>query len=170
MARLLEGASAQVLRHVAPLVMLGLQHEQQHQELILTDILHALSCNPLLPAYQDGDAPPLRLATATPPLKWLEIPGGTAQVGHAGEGFAFDNETPRHAVLLAPYCIADRLVTCGEYAQFISDGGYQRVQLWLSDGWAAVQAQCRRDARQVAHAQFIGRRESSGCRADRPQP
>jgi ergothioneine biosynthesis protein EgtB len=124
----------------AALVELGLHHEQQHQELILTDILHALSCNPLLPAYRNAEAPALRLAAVTPPLKWVDIPGGTVHVGHAGGGFAFDNETPRHAVLLAPYQIADRLVTCGEFAQFIADGGYQRAQLWLSDGWAAVQA------------------------------
>ncbi|MCM2251689.1 MAG: ergothioneine biosynthesis protein EgtB [Ramlibacter sp.] len=123
-----------------PLVELGLQHEQQHQELILTDILHALSCNPLLPAYRGGEPPALRLATAPRPIEWIAMPGGTVQVGHAGEGFAFDNETPRHAVLLAPYRMADRLVSCGEYAQFIADGGYRRVQLWLSDGWAAAQA------------------------------
>jgi ergothioneine biosynthesis protein EgtB len=139
MRRFMSEAGARVWGVAGPLVELGLNHEQQHQELILTDILHALSCNPLLPAYHGGDAPPLRLATATPPVKWIDTPGGTTPVGHAGEGFAFDNETPRHAVLLAPYRIADRLVTCGEYAQFISDGGYQRVQLWLSDGWAAVQ-------------------------------
>jgi ergothioneine biosynthesis protein EgtB len=123
-----------------PLVELGLNHEQQHQELILTDILHAFSCNPLLPVYQEREAPALRLAAATAPLNWLEMPGGTVLVGHAGDGFAFDNETPRHAVLLSPYRIADRLVTCGEYAQFIADGGYERAALWLSDGWAAVQA------------------------------
>jgi ergothioneine biosynthesis protein EgtB len=123
-----------------PLIELGLNHEQQHQELILTDILHALSCNPLLPAYQPADAPALRLASASAPLAWLDMPSGTVEVGHAGEGFAFDNETPRHQVLLAPYRIADRLVTCGEYAQFIADGGYERPTLWLSDGWAAVQS------------------------------
>ncbi|MDB5946783.1 MAG: hypothetical protein JWQ33_1809 [Ramlibacter sp.] len=124
----------------APLVELGVNHEQQHQELILTDILHALSSNPLLPAYAQADAPALRLATATPPMRWLARDGGLAQVGHAGQGFAFDNETPRHQVLLQPYRIGDRLVTCGEYAQFIADGGYANPALWLSDGWAAVQA------------------------------
>ncbi|RYF39220.1 MAG: ergothioneine biosynthesis protein EgtB, partial [Comamonadaceae bacterium] len=124
----------------AGLVELGLHHEQQHQELLLTDILHALSCNPLLPAYHAVDTPALRLATATPEVRWLQLPGGVVQVGHAGEGFAFDNETPRHAALLHPAQVADRLVTCGEYAQFIADGGYQRPALWLSDGWAAVQA------------------------------
>ena len=127
-------------RVAGPLVELGLQHEQQHQELILTDILHALSCNPLLPAYQPAAGPALRVASGPTALGWIDMPGGIREVGHAGAGFAFDNEMPRHPVLLAPYRIADRLVTCGEYAQFIADGGYQRPALWLSDGWAAVQA------------------------------
>lgn len=125
----------------APLVELGLNHEQQHQELILTDMLHALWCNPLLPAYDPALAPALRLAQAPPAQRWVAVPGGTVAVGHGGDGFAFDNETPRHAVLLQPFEIADRLVTCGDYLQFIADGGYERAALWLSDGWAAVQAQ-----------------------------
>jgi ergothioneine biosynthesis protein EgtB len=123
------------------IVTLGLHHEQQHQELIVTDILHALSCNPLMPAYRAATAPTLRLASVAPAMRWLSQPGGVIEVGHGGAGFAFDNETPRHAVLLQPYAIADRLVNCGDYAQFIADGGYQRPELWLSDGWAAVQAQ-----------------------------
>jgi ergothioneine biosynthesis protein EgtB len=99
----------------------------------------------MLPAYQAETAPALRLAATPVPQRWIEQPGGTVQVGHAGQaagsGFAFDNETPRHGVLLHPYRIADRLVSCGDYAQFIADGGYQRPTLWLSDGWATVQAQ-----------------------------
>ena len=126
---------------IEPIVTLGLHHEQQHQELLLTDILHALSCNPLLPAYKPASGPALRLAALPPAMRWLPRPGGVVQVGHEGQGFAFDNETPRHAALLQPYAIADRLVNCGDYAQFIADGGYQRPELWLSDGWAAVQAQ-----------------------------
>jgi ergothioneine biosynthesis protein EgtB len=126
---------------VAPIIELGLNHEQQHQELILTDILHALSCNPLLPAYRTAPTPALRLASVAPAMRWLSRPGGVVEVGHAGGGFSFDNETPRHAALLQPHAIADRLVNCGEYAQFIADGGYERPELWLSDGWAAVQAQ-----------------------------
>lgn len=125
---------------VLPLITLGLHHEQQHQELLLTDILHALSCNPLLPAYRAAEAPALRLASAAPQQHWVNLPGGTVQVGHGTDDFAFDNETPRHSVLLAPCQLADRLVNCGDYAQFIADGGYQRAQFWLSDGWAAVQA------------------------------
>ncbi|HMN20694.1 MAG TPA: ergothioneine biosynthesis protein EgtB [Ottowia sp.] len=119
----------------APLLELGLQHEQQHQELILTDILHLLSCNPLLPAYRSE--PPA--GAAAPPLHWLERDGGVAEVGHAGNGYAYDNERPRHRVLLAPHAIASRLVTCGEYLAFIEDGGYRRPELWLSDGWTTVQ-------------------------------
>ena len=128
---------------IEPIVTLGLHHEQQHQELLLTDILHALSCNPLLPAYRPAAGPALRLAAVPPAMRWLPQPGGMVRVGHEGpqQGFAFDNETPRHAALLQPYAIADRLVSCGDYAQFIADGGYQRPELWLSDGWAAVQAQ-----------------------------
>jgi ergothioneine biosynthesis protein EgtB len=121
------------------LIELGLQHEQQHQELILTDILHALSCNPLLPAYGPQEAPALRLAP--PPLRWVRGPEGAVAIGHEGPGFAFDNEAPRHRTWLQPYCIADRLVTCGEYAEFIADGGYRTPSLWLSDGWALVQSQ-----------------------------
>ncbi|MBD9664860.1 ergothioneine biosynthesis protein EgtB [Variovorax paradoxus] len=137
------GAGERDWAAIEPIVTLGLHHEQQHQELLLTDILHALSCNPLLPAYRPATGPALRLAAVPPAMRWLPQPGGLVQVGHEGpqRGFAFDNETPRHAALLQPYAIADRLVSCGDYAQFIADGGYQRPELWLSDGWAAVQAQ-----------------------------
>lgn len=125
------------------LIELGLQHEQQHQELLLTDILHLLSCNPLLPRYQT--APPSQGAHPAPaaatPLRWLPGDGGLYDVGHAGTGFAFDNETPRHRALLHPFHIANRLVTCGEYLEFIEDGGYTTATHWLSDGWAAVQNQ-----------------------------
>ena len=129
-------------REVEAIVALGLNHEQQHQELLLTDILHAFWCNPLLPAYDPAPAPALRLAAQPAPQKWVEMQGGVVPIGHeAGSGFSFDNETPRHAALLQPYRIADRLVNCREYLQFIEDGGYRNAQLWLSDGWAAVQAQ-----------------------------
>jgi len=126
---------------IEAIVTLGLHHEQQHQELIVTDILHALSCNPLLPAYRPATGSAPRLAAVPPAMQWLSRPGGMVEVGHDGQGFAFDNETPRHAALLRPHAIADRLVNCADYAQFIEDGGYQRPELWLSDGWAAVQAQ-----------------------------
>ncbi|HEY2255258.1 MAG TPA: ergothioneine biosynthesis protein EgtB [Variovorax sp.] len=138
---LLENAGEAEWAGLEAIVTLGLHHEQQHQELIATDILHALWCNPLLPGYRAAAGPALRIATLPPAQKWLLRPGGVVEIGHSGSGFAFDNETPRHAVLLRPYAIADRLVNCGEFAQFVADGGYQRPELWLSDGWAAVQAQ-----------------------------
>lgn len=140
MRSLLDAGPQSLAPGLAALVELGLNHEEQHQELILTDILHALSCNPLLPAYDPVPAPvPHRAGSSSGP-EWIAMPGSVVEVGHYGDGFAFDNETPRHAVLLAPYRMADRLVTCGEYLQFIADGGYRRAGLWLSDGWAAVQA------------------------------
>lgn len=118
-----------------PLLMLGLSHEQQHQELILTDIKHALSMNAFDPVYRDAVAP---AAAAGLPLAWHEFAGGEAHIGHGGDGFAFDNERPRHAVLLRPYCLATRPTTCGEYLAFIADDGYARPEFWLSDGWAQV--------------------------------
>lgn len=139
--RLLDTVDDAAWATIEPILTLGLHHEQQHQELLLTDILHAFSCNPLLPAYRPAAAPALRLATVPPAMQWRAQPGGHVEVGHGGAGFAFDNETPRHRALLRPFAIADRLVRCGDYAQFIADGGYQRPELWLSDGWAAVQAQ-----------------------------
>jgi len=129
------GCDADTWGRACATLELGLQHEQQHQELLLTDILHAFSCNPLLPAYEARPAPP----APTLPLQWLRHAGGRIEIGHAGTGFAFDNEGPRHAVLLAPFEIASRLVSCGDYADFIADGGYRRPALWLSDGWPLAQ-------------------------------
>ena len=124
---------------LAPLIALGIAHEQQHIELLLTDIKHALFQNPLGPAMWDG--PPLAATAAAPaaPLGWNEHPGGIGLVGHDGAGFAFDNETPRHRVLLQPFAVADRLVTNGEWDAFIADGGYRNARLWLADGWGWVQ-------------------------------
>ncbi|WP_233236816.1 ergothioneine biosynthesis protein EgtB [Bordetella sp. LUAb4] len=215
MAALLDSADTDVLAALAPMLELGLHHEQQHQELLLTDILHAFSRNPLFPAYRsagvlnapgvtsavgpagtpraltivssaegvgrhastdDGgartdstvaagagaglgaarsagagtaaDASTTAHSSSAPAggiaLQWLRHPGGMVEVGHHADpslGFAFDNERPRHAAYLHPYAIANRLVTCGEYACFIEDGGYQRPEFWLSDGWATVRAQ-----------------------------
>jgi len=136
------GDDAAQWEQVASIVTLGLNHEQQHQELLLTDILHAFWCNPLLPAYAPAPAPALRLASSQATGDaWLELHGGVVQVGHDAEGFSFDNETPRHAALLQPSRIARTLVTCGEFAHFIEDGGYRTPSLWLSDGWAMAQAQ-----------------------------
>ncbi|MBV9550354.1 MAG: ergothioneine biosynthesis protein EgtB, partial [Alphaproteobacteria bacterium] len=133
MERLLADAGEEELG----LVELGLNHEQQHQELILTDIKHAFFCNPLLPAYSKVPAP----ACPQQLLEWRAHPGGIVSIGHDGEGFAFDNEVPRHQVLLRPFRIASRPVSNGEYAAFIADGGYRRPEFWLSDGWALREAE-----------------------------
>ncbi|HKT85762.1 MAG TPA: ergothioneine biosynthesis protein EgtB [Novosphingobium sp.] len=118
------------------LLELGIQHEQQHQELILMDIQHAFSRNPLEPAYSGIEAD-----RAPGTVGWKHMPGGLHAVGHEGGGFAFDNEGPRHKVWLEPFAVADRLVTSAEYLSFVEDGGYQRPELWLSDGWATVEAE-----------------------------
>lgn len=115
------------------LITLGLHHEQQHQELILMDVLHALSCNPLEPAYDPAWRMPGGPAGQS--REWIAVEGGLHAIGHDGEGFAFDNEGPLHKVWLEPFRIATSLVTCGDYLEFIADGGYARPQLWLSDGW-----------------------------------
>jgi ergothioneine biosynthesis protein EgtB len=117
---------------------LGLHHEQQHQELILTDVKHLLSQNPLRPAYRrDLSAPPLREVA---PLHWIEYGGGVREIGFAGDRFHFDNEAPRHEVLLRPYALASRAVTNADFLAFVEDRGYARPELWLSDGWAAVES------------------------------
>ncbi len=120
-----------------PLVELGLNHEQQHQELLLTDIKHALWCNPIGPAYADASLKPVGNTNAT--FGWLSHPGGIVTIGCDGSGFAFDNEGPRHEVLLQPFELADQLVTNREWDVFIAEGGYRTPSLWLSDGWAWVQ-------------------------------
>jgi ergothioneine biosynthesis protein EgtB len=121
----------------AAVIEVGLQHEQQHQELVLTDLKHGFSCNPLRPVYRDE---PLRAGSEPSPVRWLEHEGGLVEVGHSGQGgFGFDNEFPRHRAWLQPFAIASRLVTCGEWLEFIADGGYRRSGLWLSAGWEVVQ-------------------------------
>jgi len=121
--------------HGADLVELGIEHEQQHQELLLMDIKHVLSRNPMLPSYAPrAPRPPGHVA----PTSWTTHPGGTVAVGHAGDGFGFDNEFPRHLVHLEAFALADRTVTCGEWLEFMEDGGYRRPDLWLADGWTTV--------------------------------
>ncbi len=121
------------------IVELGLHHEQQHQELLYTDIKHIFAASPLAPAYDAGlPAPPSR---DPGPLRWIERPQGRVMIGHAGGGFAFDNELPVHGVELLPHAIASRPVTNAEYQAFIEDGGYRRAELWLSDGWAESRRQ-----------------------------
>ena len=121
------------------LIQLGLHHEQQHQELLLTDIKHILAVNPLRPAYR------LDLPSIAQPVEakehWLDYPGGLSLLGHEGESFAFDNELPRHSVYLQDYWLAARLVTNGEYLEFMQAGGYEQAEHWLAEGWAIVQAE-----------------------------
>ncbi|MEH6516235.1 MAG: ergothioneine biosynthesis protein EgtB [Halioglobus sp.] len=116
--------------------VLGIEHERQHQELFFTDLKYSLSINPLSPAYRAASAPESPMIS---PARWLEFAGGLIEVGFDGEGFCFDNELPRHQSFLKAFALADRLVTNGEYRQFVEDGGYQRPELWLADGWACVQ-------------------------------
>ena len=130
MLKLLKSAPAEV----PGLVELGLHHEQQHQELILTDIKHALWSGPLRPEATADDQP----QASAPQLSWVEIEDGIHSIGHDGNGFAFDNEGPRHEVMLRPFEIASRLVTNQEYLDFMSDQGYERPELWLSEGWDTV--------------------------------
>lgn len=120
---------------ILELVELGLHHEQQHQELMLTDLKHLFFCNPLWPAYRDR--PPI-VADAATALGWRSFGEGVREIGHPGEGFAFDNERPRHRVFLPAYALAMRLVTNAEYMAFIEDGGYRCPDLWLAEGWDTV--------------------------------
>ena len=135
MARLLAARAGD--EALAALVALGLQHEQQHQELILTDVLHLLAQSELLPAYLPAPAP----AAVPAAPGWIELEGGLHAIGHQGDGFCFDNELPRHRQFIAPFQLARRLVTNGEYLAFIEAGGYRDASLWLSEGWDRVCAE-----------------------------
>ncbi|MEN8175617.1 MAG: ergothioneine biosynthesis protein EgtB [Pseudomonadota bacterium] len=136
MVALLQGVDGADLGDVAFRVTLGLNHEQQHQELLFMDIKHNFWVNPLKPAYRQ------ELLTGAvdevAPLNWLERDGGQVEMGHEGSGFAFDNETPRHPVLLQDHRLASRTVTNGEFLEFMADGGYGRPELWMADGWALI--------------------------------
>jgi ergothioneine biosynthesis protein EgtB len=123
---------------LARVLTLGLHHEQQHQELLLTDIKHLFSCNPLLPAFTQQSPPASR---AAPALAYKRFDGGLVEIGHHGTGFAFDNELPRHRVFLTPFELASRPATNAEFLDFIRDGGYRNAALWLSDGWATVKGE-----------------------------
>ncbi len=122
------------------LIELGLHHEQQHQELMLTDIKHLLSLNPLKPVYREQSTPKGQRPKSGSP-DWQEHPGGIVEIGHRGVAFAYDNERPRHRVFVQPFLMRDGLVTNAEYLQFIADGGYERPAFWLSAGWDAIQAE-----------------------------
>ena len=136
-------------RDIRERIELGLHHEAQHQELLLTDIKYSLFQNPLLPAYREAVAPAVRRAASALPgdesgrqagtLEFVQFPGGRAETGFAGAGFCFDNELPRHVAWLRPFAFARRLVTNAEYLEFIDDGGYENPVHWLADGWTEVQ-------------------------------
>jgi ergothioneine biosynthesis protein EgtB len=134
MQRLIESGPEEEVRRR---IVLGLHHEQQHQELLVYDIKNAFWSNPLHPAYRAGELP----ESAATAQNWIGHSGGLVEIGYGGEGFCFDNEQPRHRVFLEPFELASRPVTCGEYLDFMRDGGYERPELWLSEGWDTVSAQ-----------------------------
>ncbi|MQA89706.1 MAG: ergothioneine biosynthesis protein EgtB [Gemmatimonas sp.] len=133
---LLAAADESLVATLKPLITLGLNHEQQHQELLLADLKHVFSVNPLRPVYRDlgtqGSSDPGEIG-------WLDFPGGLEMIGHDGKGFAYDNEGPKHRQFVEPFALASRLVTSGEFLDFMNDGGYRRPDLWLSMGWATAQ-------------------------------
>jgi ergothioneine biosynthesis protein EgtB len=139
MGALVANAGGTAWEKIAPLFELGLHHEEQHQELILMDIKHVLSLNPLDPVY--APAPPPVPRNAPVEERFVAFDGGLRQIGHDGTEFAFDNEGPRHKLWLEPFRLASRLVTNGAYRAFIEDGGYRRAELWLSDGWTTVKSE-----------------------------
>ncbi|MPY94599.1 MAG: ergothioneine biosynthesis protein EgtB [Acidimicrobiia bacterium] len=174
MGDLLARAGGPLAVPVADLVTLGLNHEQQHQELLLMDIKHAFSLNPLDPLYRPRRPPRSgpRLAgdslaaTSLAGPGWHEHAGGLEEVGHGGHGFAYDNEGPRHTVYLRPFALAETVVTCGDWLAFMEDGGYRRAELWLSDGWATVQGEAwdapsywRREERDWSQFTLAGRQQ-----------
>jgi ergothioneine biosynthesis protein EgtB len=139
----MEDAEAGLTDDISDLLELGLHHEQQHQELILMDIKHVLSCNPIAPAYRKKEPAGVR---NTHTLDWFDVPGGTYRMGHCGtenedNRFAFDNEGPAHDALIGDFSIASRAVTNAEYREFIEDGGYKKAEFWHADGWSVVNDQ-----------------------------
>lgn len=139
MARLLEAPPEGAADAIRARTLLGLHHEEQHQELLVMDVKVHFGAQPLRPAYRSDDPAPTPRADDAP--RALDVPGGVVSVGHGGDGFAFDNEGPRHEVLLRPFRLADRLVTNADWRAFVDDGGYRAARWWLSEGWAWVQSQ-----------------------------
>jgi ergothioneine biosynthesis protein EgtB len=133
----LEGLDGKALDRWLPIVELGLHHEQQHQELLLTDLKYNFACNPLRPAYVTASIP--RQAQGVKACQWVSFPEGVHWIGHDGRGFAFDNESPRHRSFVEPFQMASRLITNGEYLTFMAANGYERPEFWLSMGWDTVQ-------------------------------
>lgn len=136
MIQLLETTSDEKLKDIESIVELGINHEQQHQELILTDLKHVFSINPLHPAYSKSE---MQEVKHIQDLEWIHFNEGLYEIGNAGKEFSFDNEKPKHRVFLESFSLGSRLVTNGEFLDFIHDGGYQRPELWLSDGWYTAQ-------------------------------
>jgi len=135
MATLFEAAPEAQWRDIAFRTVLGIHHEQQHQELLLTDIKHIFASQPLRPVYKESL---LEASTPAPALTWHDFPGGLYEIGHDGEDFCYDNETPRHRVYLEAFRLASRPVTNGEYLEFMAAGGYRHAEYWLSEGWRTV--------------------------------
>jgi ergothioneine biosynthesis protein EgtB len=146
---LVSNADEELFREIEPILTLGIHHEQQHQELLITDIKHVFAQNPLYPVFQRRDIgkdkidppSPSSSATGIEPLKFVEFDEATVEIGHDGDGFSYDNESPRHRALVLPFSLADRLITNREYLQFIADNSYSRSEFWLSLGWTTVNEQ-----------------------------
>jgi ergothioneine biosynthesis protein EgtB len=138
MENLLSDADEDLIDEIEPILILGTHHEQQHQELLITDIKHVFAQNPLYPVFRAGSARP---PGAPPSLKFVDFDESVVEIGHGGPGFSYDNEGPRHRALVSAFSLASRPVTNGEYRQFIEDGGYARAELWLSLGWMTVNEQ-----------------------------
>ena len=139
MERLLAEIGGETRETILDRLQIGLNHEQQHQELLLMDVKHNFSCNPLLPAYREPLAAQPEASGGRE--RFVEIEGGLHEFGHDGEGFAFDNELPRHRAYVGDFLLADRLVTNGRYLEFVEDGGYERPELWLADGWSVAHSE-----------------------------
>ncbi|MCX2980479.1 ergothioneine biosynthesis protein EgtB [Halieaceae bacterium IMCC14734] len=136
--QLIKDADATSQETIEERLVLGVEHERQHQELFFTDIKYSLNANPLYPAYSSVHPEP---AAQGAPASWLKYPGGLVEIGHQGQGFNFDNELPRHQSYLQPYELCSRLVTNAEYQEFVDAGGYQNAELWLADGWSTLQTE-----------------------------
>lgn len=136
MQNLIETIEEKVLPDLSELVELGLNHEQQHQELLVTDVKHNFACNPMRPVYNKFK--PLDSGNESINAEFISIKGGVHEIGAANSGFSYDNERPRHKTYFDDFKLMNRLVTCGEFMEFVNDGGYKKAQLWLSDGWETI--------------------------------
>jgi ergothioneine biosynthesis protein EgtB len=136
MEELIKNSGEDMISKISPVIEIGLNHEQQHQELILTDIKHVFSLNPLYPVYAETSP---SIVNSVPKIEWIGFEDGIYEIGHSGNGFAYDNESPKHKQYLNQFYISSRLVTNAEFLEFIEDGGYKKPEIWLSDGWATVE-------------------------------